>query len=142
MRTIGRVISLLAAVCLLASCGGDSVTGSAGIAGTYNLQTVNGAPLPFTIPTGTNSSISLVSQSLTLNASGSFSSSGVQRTTTNGVPVTETINCTGTWVLAGTTLSTTEVVSGNCGGTDTGVWDGASKLTFTFPGPVVAVYTK
>jgi hypothetical protein len=52
-RFIGRAPLLAALVFILAGCGADGGTGPTSIVGSYRLASVNGSPLPLTLPAGT-----------------------------------------------------------------------------------------
>ena len=97
---------MLAIVCtaavFLAGCDSDDTTGptQSSVAGTWNLTTVNGSPLPFTIQT--TPKIEVVSDQLVVSANGTFTES-TQTRTTNGTTVTnQTIPDGGTYSLNGT----------------------------------------
>jgi hypothetical protein len=81
-RLPNAIIAVLA--CFLASgaCSDSTVSGPYGdIAGTYALQTVNGAPLPYTFSDQSTSTVELTSASITLKADGSFSTQTTLHTT-------------------------------------------------------------
>ena len=73
--TTGRLLSLVLAASLLAACG-DSFTPE-DVAGIYNLDTVNGSPIPFTKAVtegGLPATAQIISGSVTLTAANTFSS--------------------------------------------------------------------
>ena len=106
MRIPMLVLSL--AVTALAACGGDSSTTAptqASIAGTWNLQTVNGAALPFiAAQTGSNKA-EITGDVLTVTNSGSFTEITSERITTNGQVSNQSFADAGTYVLNGTAVS-------------------------------------
>ncbi len=63
-----RRLLLLAAAMTLAACGSDSVGPSGSITGDYDLQRINGSPLPVVVGTG----VLLNSDVLTLNNDGTY----------------------------------------------------------------------
>src|SRR3982751_3530978 len=95
---------MLATVCtvatvLLAGCGGDPGTPptDATLAGTWNLATVNGLPLPFTVQPA-NPKIEILSDQLVLSDGGTFSQSVQARATSGGTVTTQSIADGGTYV--------------------------------------------
>ena len=96
------------ATVLLAGCGGDAGTPpmQATLAGTWNLATVNGTPLPFVIQPA-NPKIEILSDKLVLTASGSFAHSILARQTSGGTITTQNIEDGGTYQASGTTASFT-----------------------------------
>lgn len=134
--------SLLAAVCtaatvVLAACGGDAGTPpmQATLAGTWNLATVNGLPLPFTVQPA-NPKVEILSDQLILTAGGTFSQSIQARETSGGLVTTQQIEDGGTYVASGKTAS----FLFNDGSSGTGTLDGNS-LTVTDVGYAL-VYRK
>jgi len=93
---------LLLAVASLAiiGCGGDSTGPVASVAGTWNLQTVNGNPLPYTAAFVAGPPVyrlELVSDVFVAAANGTYTEAFTTRET-NGTTVTNTTeNDTGTW---------------------------------------------
>jgi hypothetical protein len=95
-----------ALLALTIACSSDS-TGptSASVAGTWNLQSVNGAPLPFVVAqTGANKT-ELTADVLTVTSSGSFTEITTVRTTLNGQVTTQTIPDAGSYVLNGNNVT-------------------------------------
>ncbi len=104
---------MLATVCtvatvLLAGCGGDAGTPpmEATLAGTWNLATVNGTPLPFVIQPA-NPKIEILSDKLVLTASGTFAQSILARQTSGGTITTQNIEDGGTYQATGTSAAFT-----------------------------------
>ena len=110
------------ATALLAGCGSDTATAptQASVAGTWNLSTVNGSPLPFVLQAA-NPKLELVSDQFVVSANGTFTESTVARVTDGGTVSTTTIPDAGTYTLNGTAAtftfsdgsSGTATVSGN-----------------------------
>jgi hypothetical protein len=84
--------------------GGDNSAGStAGVAGTYTMRTVGGAPLPYTYAqTGADKS-EFLDDVMTLTASGTWSELMHVRTTVSGVVTVNAVTDGGTYVRVGTT---------------------------------------
>lgn len=95
----------LAALLVVATaCGGsDGPTEPTpdSVAGAYSLQTVNGAPLPFTVRQTLDYRSEVVAGRMTLNADGTCSERADMRVTDRGTTTTETVSGTCTYTLAG-----------------------------------------
>src|SRR3954471_14237805 len=88
------------------ACGGDSATGPSGtIAGTWNLQTVNGAALPFVVGQVGTSKVELTSDVFTLTSTGSFTEIVTLRTTQNGQVTNSSQSDAGTYTVNGTAVT-------------------------------------
>lgn len=144
MRPVTRLATLLFATAALAACDDKPdifnvvtpITPITTIAGTFNLQTLNGQVLPQTI-VDNGVTVSLTASSLTLVTTNTTTGSFTLTLTTQvdaETPVTDTT--TGTYTLNGTALSL--VANGN---TLTGSWDGANAITLTEFG-MTAVYIR
>jgi hypothetical protein len=116
------------------ACGNDPISANASIAGTWNLKTVNGSSLPFTILQLGTTKTELISDVYTLTASdstkGSFTTTSVVRLTQNGQVTTQTSSDAGTYTLNGTSVT---LVSHGGGPTVTGSWNG-NTITATTQG--------
>jgi hypothetical protein len=117
---------MLATVCtvatvLLAGCGGDPGTPptQVSLAGIWNLQSVNGEPLPYTVQPA-NPKIEILSDELVLSPSGNFSQSVQARATSSGTITTQNIQDGGTYIANGTVAEFTF----NDGSTGSGTVDG------------------
>jgi hypothetical protein len=101
-----RLIAVLfAGVALMSTaCGGGDSNGPPSIAGTYTLQTVNNAPLPFTTSEDATYKAEILSFVITLNANNTHSFIFRGRSTDNGVPTENTITSTGTYTVSGSTV--------------------------------------
>src|SRR5262249_23805793 len=100
---------LLAAVALsfAVACGGDSSTAPPAeqIAGTWTLQTVNGALLPFVIVQSGTNKVEVLSDVFVIASTGSFTQTTTVRSTINGVATTDSTADAGSYTLSGATLS-------------------------------------
>jgi len=104
-----------ACVVLLAIACGDSTSPSASVAGTWTLQTVNGAPLPFVIAQVGADKIELTSDVITANSNGSFTQMTTVKTTESGQVTTESIPDAGTYTQNGTAVTFTFNSDGSSG---------------------------
>lgn len=86
------------------ACGGGDSSGPASIAGTYTLQTVNNAQLPFTTDEDATYKAEILSWVVTLNDNRSYSYVFRGRSTDNGQPTENTITSTGTYTVSGSTV--------------------------------------
>lgn len=125
---------MLLALPLAIACGSDnnSTTGTtlASLAGTWNLQTVNGSPLPFTASNVGGAKVEILSEVTTVSANGTFTQVTTERTTINGVASTQTLPATsGTIALTGSLVSVT--IAGS--GTATGTLNNSNTFTITDP---------
>ena len=121
MRRIFAVVCT-AAMALVAGCGSDGPTlpTQASVAGTWNLTTVNGAPLPFILQAA-NPKTEVLSDQLVVAANGTFTESTQLRYTSGTAVTTETLPDGGTYTLSGSAAtlnfndgtSTAGIVSGN-----------------------------
>jgi hypothetical protein len=124
----------------LTACGGDSGTTAptnASLAGTWNLQTVNGAPLPFVFFQAGTDKEEITGDQFTFTSSGSFSQITTLRHTVNGQVSTETDTDAGTYSLNGTAI----VVTFNSDGSSSTGSVSSNTITVTDQG-LVAVYKK
>ncbi|HEX7979551.1 MAG TPA: hypothetical protein VF461_13175 [Gemmatimonadaceae bacterium] len=98
MRSIFRLAVSVSALATLVACGGDSGTGvRASVAGTYQLSTVNGLPLPFT-ETSTGVVVKITAGQLVAQTDGSFSETITRSTTPpGGTTTTSTTTTSGTY---------------------------------------------
>jgi hypothetical protein len=121
---------------LFAGCDSDDSTGptQASVVGMWNLTTVNGAVLPFTIQS--TPKIEVLSDQLVVSANGTFTEA-TQTRTTNGTTVTlETVPDGGTYSLNGTAVTFIFTDGSTGAGTVSG-----TTLIVAFPG-VSLVYQK
>jgi hypothetical protein len=118
MNRIARVLTCFS-LFVAASCGGSDSTspGTAGITGSYALQTVNGAPLPFTVLQIGSDRIEVLNETVTLSDNGTFTQQGSLRITENGAVSTDSYTEAGSYTRNGTALN---LVFGSDGTTGTG----------------------
>ena len=134
MRIIACLLLLVGA-----ACGGDSPTQptSNSVAGTWSLQTVNGAALPYVAAQVGLDKVELTSDVITAVASGSFTQITQVRVTQNGQVSTQSIPDAGSYTLNGTAVTFT---FNNDGSSGTGSLTG-NTLTVAQDG-LVFVYKK
>lgn len=132
---------LLIAVFTVAGCSDDDAAGpSASIEGTYTLRTINGSPLPFVLEEEAGLKAEVLSSTLTLQPSGTFTQLARVRVTFGGSATTEEQASTGTYTQSGNNITLTETFEGEVS-TFAGVWNGSNQLTFTDDG-FILVYQK
>ena len=137
MRVLAR-ITAAALIAVAGACGGDSdgITEVASVAGTYSLQSVNGAPPPFVFFDDGEYRLEVMAASYTLTSTGSFSNTATYRETENGVVSISSETVTGSYsVSAGTVTfidTNGETVTGSISG---------NTLQFSEDG-VTAVFAK
>lgn len=123
---------LVAASLVLASaCGSDSVTGPKNVAGTYTLVTVDGLPLPITVPNPRGETIVVNSVTATLNGNNTYAVAG---TGTQGGDASTIITDAGTWSQSGATLHFTSTLFTGASYTGSAKTD---SVTVTLPGGFV-----
>jgi hypothetical protein len=130
---------LILSVVFAFACGGDGSTGptQVSVAGTWNLQTVNGSNLPFVVAQTGTDKVELVSDVLTAVPTGSFTDITTIRNTVNGQVTTESEADAGSYTLNGTAVTFTFNSDGSTG---TGSISG-NTLTVSANG-LAAVYKK
>ena len=152
MHAISRRLALLALGALTmfgtTACGDDEPSGpGASVAGTYNLSTVNGDPIPSTVYEGSDLGfyykVEVVSGVLTLRANGTFDDvTTIRETEGTSAPESSVVQASGTFVRAGNTLTLTEQESGEPY-TLTVQGDGSLVQSDDFGGfPITARYVK
>lgn len=106
VRPVGT-IALAVAVATLAACGSSkkTVTGPTSVVGTYSLATIDGSPLPFTVPNNPSHTIVVQSGTATLNADNSYSLGGTG--TSDGGDPQQVVADVGTYVFSGSTVTFT-----------------------------------
>jgi hypothetical protein len=126
-----RSLLILGLGLALGACGSDSSTeASATIAGTWNLQSVNGSALPFVILQSGANKAEILSDVITISGTGSFTQTTTVRTTVNGAATTQSVADAGTYTLSGSAI-TLRFNSDNS--TGTGSWSG-NTITATADG--------
>lgn len=102
-----RLILALGAVSLLAC--GDSTGTSASAVGTWNLSSIDGDPLPYTIiQIGTTYRFEIMSAQIVANSNGTYTLSATSRETDNGAVTTLTETDNGTWTQTNASVVITD----------------------------------
>ena|ERR1044071_990933 len=128
---------LLVALCMGALACSDSTSPTpASISGVWNLRTVNGSNLPYTVQSGTTR-IDIIGDVLTVSEFGTFTQFTSYRYTQNGITSTQSLNDQGTYTLNGTAITFRFNSDGTIG---TGSLDGRT-LTVTAEG-FATIYDK
>ena len=108
-----RLVLALSAASILA-CGDSSGPEFSSAVGTWNLVTVNGSALPFTIELSQIYRLELLSDVFVASENGTYIESTTLRDTENGTATTRTEPSSGTWTQTNNTVTVTE-----SGGTET-----------------------
>lgn len=97
---------LLVLFAFVAACGEDkTVTGPASVAGSYHLDTVNGAPLPAVVAQLGTSKVEVTQGTLSLNSDDTFSGNLETRTTSGSSVTTDQNPVNGTYTVAGNVMT-------------------------------------
>ena len=131
-----RRFVVLLAFAALAACGGDSSTSPATVPGTYTLRSINGSPLPAILVQIGTFKYEVTADVIILNDGGTYTESGSDRTTENGVVTTSTFTDAGTYTLTGTAITLDSPQTGSISGAVSG-----GTMTLTLEG-LAAVYSK
>jgi hypothetical protein len=123
---------------LMIACGDDDPAGPSAdsVAGTYRLQTVNGAALPFVFINQPGLRVEVTADEYVLNANQSFTTTITLRETEDTVVTTTTDSYSGQWQVDGS-----EIILTSPGIVDRASFSNGNTLTFNFPG-VALVYRK
>ncbi len=123
------VVLVLSAAAVLAGCG-DKATGPspASVAGTWNLQSVNGTQLPFIVIQVGNDKVEITSDVITASSNGTFTQLTTIQTTQSGQVTTDHATDSGTWSLSGTAVN---FVFESNGSTGTGTLSGNTLTVAT-----------
>jgi hypothetical protein len=78
------------------------------VAGTYALISISSQNVPTTVFQDATTQIEVLSGSLTLTATNTWTGSINTRTTTSGVPLEETLTASGTFTVSGNTITFTD----------------------------------
>ena len=111
----------LVAACVLlctAACGGDdspTAPTMASIAGVWNLQTVNGSPLPFVAAQSGSDKIEVLGDAITVTANATFTQLTQLRVTQGGQTSTQSVPDAGSYTLTGKTVTFTFDSDGSSG---------------------------
>jgi hypothetical protein len=95
----------LGVLALALACGDSTGPTEASVAGTWNLQSINGTALPFVVAQTGTDKVEVTADVLTVTSSGSFTEITTIRTTQNGATTTQTIPDAGTYVLNGNNVT-------------------------------------
>ncbi len=95
-----RLASVVLTGVLLTACGEDAFS-PANVSGTYNLETINGSPLPFSMTDVSGITTTTTAGSVSLNANGTYSKSSTFSSTTGSdtTTTTATVTVSGTFEL-------------------------------------------
>lgn len=106
MRRLFLLVAALLFTVTLSACGDDDKTGpgSASIAGTYTLRTVDGKSVPYTYVEDGADRYEVLSETLVVAEGGTFTSRTSLRSTVAGVTRTRVLAGDGTYTRAGTAL--------------------------------------
>ena len=121
-------------------CGGSDSTGTAAsVQGTWNLQTVNGQPLPYTAFLSTSPAyrLEIMSDQLVANSDGTYAENGTIRETQGTTVTTSTEQDAGVWTQHGNQVDFTS----NADATVTSATVSGNQLSVNAQG-VVGVYTR
>jgi hypothetical protein len=115
MRRFIAVLSVLALYACDSGGGPAAFIGTGGnssIAGTYILQTVNGAPLPYEFPVPGVDKYEILDDKVVLNDDGSWTEVGHDRKTVKGIVTLPVLNDGGTYTISGTMLTFSSTTPG------------------------------
>jgi hypothetical protein len=135
VRSLARLAAFAVLVGLTACGGSESTAPAQSINGTWSLQTVNGAPLPYVLSQSGADKIEVLSDVFTLGAASAFTRTTTVRTTTGGQATTSTIPDSGTFAVSGSTVT---IHLGSDASASAGAWSGntitiaESGLTFVY----------
>jgi hypothetical protein len=100
-----RQVLTWAMVASCIGCLGEGITGSSTVTGTYTLRTMNGSPLPYTIPGSGTDKTEIMSDAITLFQGGTYARERHSRVTVSGQVTNETVMEGGTYNLFGNSIS-------------------------------------
>jgi Lipocalin-like domain len=134
-----RKLLVACAALAMLGCGGDSTGPSASAVGTWNLQTVNGSGLPYTVIFVASPvyRFEILSDEVVVNADGTYTETSSVRETDGTTVTTSTEQDDGTWTQHGNQI---DVTSNADGSVNTAVISG-DKLTLAAQG-ISAVYVR
>ena len=124
---------------LMIACGDDDPAGPSAdtVAGTYRLQTVNGAALPFVFINQPGLRVEVISDEYVLNANGTFTTTITLRETEDTVVTTSSDSYSGQWQVDGSNINLSSAEVGN----ERASFTNGNTLTFALTG-VTLVYRK
>ncbi|HEY0241353.1 MAG TPA: hypothetical protein VGC52_01690 [Gemmatimonadaceae bacterium] len=100
MRRI--LVGLAAAFCIACD---DGIVGTSHISGDYELKTINGVSLPYTMSGSGANKTEVLDRVITLYNGGTYSESGHLRVTVNGQATTQDITGSGSYSFFGTAIT-------------------------------------
>lgn len=99
-------LALAAVVVTLAACGSSkTVTGPTDVVGTYSLSTIDGSPLPYTVPNNPDHTIVIQQGTVSLGSDHSYTIGGTG--TSDGGAPQQVIADAGTYAFSGSTVTFT-----------------------------------
>ncbi len=135
MRVFMKVAAM-AVIALTAACGGgdDGINEPASIAGTYNLQTLDGQAPPVVVVDETGFKLEIVSGNFVLAGNKTFTTNVVFRITADNAVSTEAESFSGTYMVTGSTVAFTysdgDIDSATLAGNTLTFTDGGSTAVF------------
>jgi hypothetical protein len=130
-----RLVLALSAFSILA-CGDSSGPDFSSAVGTWNLVTVNGSALPFTVELSQIYRLELLSDVFVASENGTYTESSTLRETESGTATTTTEQSNGTWTQTGNTVTVTE-----SGGTESATATiSGNTITLNTQAGVLSVY--
>src|SRR5215207_1261249 len=113
--------------------GGDKSTGPGTLAGTYDLQSINGIAPPVTIYQEGTFKVEVTDAGITMNADNTFVGSTTIRESDVGGSSSSSTVCLGTYTRNGNSITFIEPSSStdDCGGSYGGTWSNGNTLTIT-----------
>lgn len=131
-----RLLMLFLAGITIAACDSDPSSFEEAIAGTYQLQTIDGDPMPLTIRNDTTvGHVQFMASEVLMGLNGVYREIDTFRTTKGASVVTQVDTFTAVWSpgqQANTLTLTTQTSNGPF--SFTGVWNGTNTLTFLVDG--------
>ena len=104
-----RRFLLACSALVLLGCGSDSTGPGANIVGTWDLQTVNGSPLPYLVDFNqtTNTRTEVVSDQYVVHQGGTYDETFTTRTTVGTQVTDDPVADAGTWTVNGNSVTLT-----------------------------------
>ena len=131
-----RLVLALSAVSILA-CGDSSGPEFSSAVGTWNLVTVNGSALPFTVDLSQNFRLEILGDVFVASENGTYTESTTLRETESGTATTTIEQSNGTWTQTKNTVTVTE-----SGGTQTATGTVSANTVTLSQAGFVSVYNR
>ena len=125
-----KLLAVLIGIAIMAACGDSTGPSETNISGTYELQTINGQNLPFTLLIVGTYQLEIAAGSVTINANGTYEESTTVREIDGSSTTTTTETSSGTWTRTNNAVT---FVDGEDQTSLTGALSG-STLTFSEEG--------